>query len=121
MLWSDSPQAKAPAMRSLGVPAEELLPVADSWVLASTLAMLVNPSNRVFSASSSLCSSVGGGVKTGASSLELDVLADTPALETKFIAVTRASPPAVTVPSSTVRVSDFCNDKAPTTPAVPPP
>ncbi len=37
--WSDSPQAKAPAMRSLGVLADELLPVALSWALASLLAM----------------------------------------------------------------------------------
>ncbi len=57
----------------------------------------------------------------GAGSLVLVDLAETPALEMKFMAVTRATPPTVADPSSTARVSDFCKDSAPTTPAVPPP
>ena len=38
-----------------------------------------------------------------------------------FMAITRASPPALIVPSTVVDVVDFCKESAPTTPAVPPP
>ena len=53
----------------------------------------------------------------GAGSLLLDDLAETAPLEMKFKAVTRATPPTVAEPSIVARVSDFCKDSAPTTPA----
>ena len=118
VLWSDSPQARAPARRSEGDPEEDELPVDDSWVAATNAAIFMNSVTRVFCASASLVSSVGGNSR-GGSSLLLAELAETALLETKFMAVRRACPPALARPSSWVLVSDFCSDKAPTTPAVP--
>ena len=108
-------------MRSSGALEDELLPLAAACALANLLAIEAKPSNKPFLASSSLSSKVSGTPKAGGGSLLLDDLAETAPLEMKFKAVTRATPPTVAEPSIVARVSDFCSDRAPTTPAVPPP
>jgi hypothetical protein len=114
----------APASFSAeGLDSAVLPPEASSDAAESFSAMARKPSCS-FCLASSLDSSSDSGSSSGGSSGAFCATSDVAEMlffTDAFMAITRTSPPAFTVPSTAADVTDFCSDSAPTTPAVPPP
>ena len=122
-MCADSDQVMTPAMRKAGELGSP--PDASSDPAATSSAIARKPSSSVClapaTASSSVYSSEAGNGDPGSSSGAMAEVAEITSFAVAFMARTRTSPPAMMVPPAVTEVSDFCRDKAPTTPAAPAP